>query len=309
MDCEEIKITSNTAPDIAEIRNQVEGYMKPEVITIIDPQDRTEMPALLTRDGIQAINPHDFDGWRVEPRWRSGAVTAFYLNSLIELAVRFSDGDSLIFANNDRRNPSLTVMFDYHRIGADAAPRGLRHRAKFAYPLSDAWKAWRDNNGKPMTMGEFAAFLEDRIVEVLGANEISLNPEQQKFVSRLGGEKAIGEPGKLMEVATGLRVIEGHETVNAVNLSTGEAQISFKNEQTTGNMTVPRLFAISIPVFVNGEEYQILVRLRHRATGGQIKFFYELWRDDRVFDHAFDESIEKVKAETNLPVVLGAPEA
>lgn len=309
MDCEEIKFPSNTTPDLAATRDLVENYIKPSIVAVEDPQDGTKVLMVVNAGTAIPLDPGQFDAWRVNPRWRSGTATALDLASLIDMANRFGDPDSAIFANNDRRNPSLTVVFDYHSKTATGQPRALRHKAKFAYPLSDEWKAWVANSGKPMSMRDFAAFLEDRVVEVLSSGEIGLNADQQKFVDRLGGERVIAEPAKLMEIATGLRVVEDNETVSAVNLASGEAQVSFKSEHRNENMTVPRLFAIAIPVFTNGEDYQILVRLRYRSTGGQILFFYELWREDRVFDHAFDESIVKVKEETNLPVFLGSPEA
>jgi hypothetical protein len=65
------------------------------------------------------------------------------------------------------------------------------------------------------------------------------------------------------------------------------------------------MVVLNIPVFKSGELYQILVRLRYRKQAGGVVFFYELWRDDRVFDHAFDEAAERLSGATSLPLFRG----
>lgn len=71
---------------------------------------------------------------------------------------------------------------------------------------------------------------------------------------------------------------------------------------------MPSIFLIGIPVFNNGPFYRIAARLRYRKNGGKIVFWYDLWRTDRTFDHAFSEAVERVKVETDLPVFIGKPE-
>lgn len=87
-----------------------------------------------------------------------------------------------------------------------------------------------------------------------------------------------------------------------------------KSEQTGAQnargetVDVPSMFIITIPVFKNsGDAYRIAVRLRTRTTGG-LKFFYELWGIDRVFEQAFTEACEFAREETGLPLFYGNPE-
>jgi uncharacterized protein YfdQ (DUF2303 family) len=291
-------------------RDLVESYVKPQIVSLREPITGVEALARVDRNGIAAIPANVFDDYRSAPRWREGVATALDLDSFIEHTQRYADPDSLVFANNDRSAPSVVTVFDYHRAGPNADPRHMQHRVLHRFPLSDEWKAWTALDGKTMDMASFAAFLEDHIIDVMDSSEVSLTEEQQRFVDRLGGRGRIATPAKLMEIATGLRVLESVETVNAVNLDTGEVQMTFNNEhrQAEGQLTVPSLFAIGIPVFVNGDAYQVLVRLRYRSSGGKVLFFFNLWRTDRVFDHAFDESLSKVREKTGLDVILGKPE-
>src|SRR3546814_5344247 len=82
----------------------------------------------------------------------------------------------------------------------EAAPRHGAHRSMFAFPLSDEWNAWADMDKKPMRMMDFAAFLEDRIVDVLDMidDEDSLPEDMQKFVNAVGGR--IAGPSRLMDL-------------------------------------------------------------------------------------------------------------
>ncbi len=294
---------------VSEARTLVEDYIKPELVTIKEPGTGVEAPAMLTAGGLLSVPVNTFDDYRAAPARRKGTATLLDLTSLVAHVERFKDNDTLLFANDDRSNPSLTAVLDYHRAGANAEPRFGQHRAKFAFPLSDEWKAWNSANKKPMSMIEFAAFLEDRIIDVLD-DAGDLPEDMQRFVTAIGGN--IATPTKLMETAVGLKVHEKSNVGETVNLASGEGEISFVSTHTDGAgkpLKVPNLFLIGIPVFKNGPAYRIAVRLRYRKRDGGLSFWYELWRQEPVFDHAFGEALDRVRTETGLPVLLGTPEA
>ena len=293
-------------------RDMVEEYIQPSVVCLTEPGTGVRALALIGKDGIDAVPADVFEESRDKPRFRAGTATLLDLDSFIAHLQRFADSDSIVFADNNRKSPSLTAVFDYHKVGAEADAGFLRHRSTFAFPLSDEWKAWSEADKVLMKMHDFAAFLEDRIIDVLPAQGLSLNEDQQRFVDTLGGNRRIADPAKLMELATGLQVFENSEVTNAIKLATGEAKMTFSSQHVDaqgGELSVPSLFVLGIPVFRNGDPYQVLVRLRYRKIGGELVFFTELWRTDRVFDHAFDEAVDRVESEANLPVYLGRPEA
>jgi uncharacterized protein YfdQ (DUF2303 family) len=298
---------------IAEARDLVEDYIKPETITLEEPGTGVEALFTLTATGATPIPASAFDTYRSNPLRRAGTAELTSLDSLIALAQRFSDDDSAIFANDDRKAPALTVVLDYHRIGADSDPRFGKHRAHFAFPLSDEWKAWTGNNANPFKMVEFAEFLEDRVIDVLYIipEEDELSDDLKKFINAGGGDALIATPQKLVELSRGLQVHESSAVREVRHLSSGEAQISFTSEHTDANgepLRIPSLFLIGIPVFRNGPIYRIAARLRYRKTPAGVVFWYDLWRTDRVFDHAFKEACERAEAETELPLFFGKPE-
>jgi len=300
---------------VDEVRDLVETYVKAEVITIEEPETGVKALAIRSGNGVTAIAPSVFDAYREEPRHRHGTATMLSLDSLIDHVNRFKDGGSAVFADDNRDKPSITAVIDYHPSGeaADTPPRFGKHRSLFAFPLSDEWRAWTSSDDEKMDMPTFAAFLENRLPDVLYVeSEDDMSEDLNRLVNTLGGRDTIATPNKLIELARGLQVNENAVVQETVNLASGEGVIRFQTEHTDASgapLKVPQLFLIAIPVFRNGPLYRIAARLRYRKTQIGLRFWYELWRTDRTFDHAFSEAIERVKAETSLPVLIGRPEA
>ena len=308
-------VGNDTGAAIEAVREMAEQYLAPRIETIVDKHGEA-VTALVTSTGQQAriMKPEDFDPFRDRPLRRKGTAVLTSIDSFIEHVNRFKDSDSVVFACDDRAAPSLTAVIDYHRSGHEADPRFGQHRGHFAFPLSDEWKAWMKSNGSEnaMSMVEFAAFLEDRVIDVLQLipGEDDLNREQQMFVDATGG--AVATPSQLISMSVSLKVNENSSVNEVRNLSSGEGEVQFSNSHDTsiaGDIVrVPTVFIIGIPVFRNGAFYRVLARLRYRKIGGSLKFWYELWRTDRVFDHAFKEACELVRVHTELPLLLGKAE-
>lgn len=296
---------------VAEVRDIVEQYMPVRVVDVVEPGTGLTARAIIDSDTVRPVPIEVFDQFRANPKFRRGSAHLTKIDSLIEHVNRFKDDDSVLFAIDDRTRPSLTAVLNYHAAGAKGSPRFGDHRAHFAFPLSDEWKAWTEKDGAVFKMAEFAHFLEDRIIDVLEliAEEDSLPEDMQRFVNICGG--TVASPNKLVELSRGLQVFEKASVGEAINLATGEAQISFQSEHTNSYgsaLNVPGLFLIGIPIFKHGPIYRIAARLRYRKTPEGLFFFYELWRADRSFDHAFNEACERVQIETELPLLFGWPE-
>lgn len=294
-----------------EVRAIIEDYNVPDLQTLKEPGTGVEALALITPTGAKAVPVEVFDAYRDKPKFRSGTAEFTSIESLIDHVNRFKDTDSALFAVDDRTKPSITAVLDYHRAGSAGDPRYGRHRSLFQFPLSDEWKAWTKSDGEAFSMGEFAAFLEDRIIDVLDLipSEDSLPEDMQRFVNTVGG--SIASPSKLIELSVGLKVNERSAVKEAINLASGEAQVQFVAEHVDDAgqpLRVPGLFLIGIPVFSHGPIYRLAARLRYRKTPGGLVFFYQLWRADRTFDHSFREACERARVETDLPMLFGKPE-
>lgn len=283
-------------------------HLRGEIVTIIDPRDGTQAPAVL-RDGIHVISPSEFDKFRIRPTRREGSATHTRLDSFIDHVNRFKGENSAVFAVDNMAGPKLTAIYDYHAVGYSSDAENLKHRAVYSFPLSDEWKAWSGANGKAMAMSDFASFLEDHIVDV--TTDKPKSDAAKDFLAKTGGNLA--SPSKLIEIARGLQVNEASTLREARNLSSGEAEVVFQSEHLDANgnkLVLPNAFMICIPVFARATVFdQILARFRYRKNGGSISFWFDLWRPDLVFEHAFTEACEQVKKETSLPLFVGNPEA
>lgn len=313
-------IADRTADLLGAASHFTEEYQKPTAMELAEPGTGLMVPALIFKDRIESIPKEVFDPYRAAPERRTGTARMTRLDSFIAHVNRFKDNDSVIFARDDRTRPALTAVIDYHYAvnvsGSDlslpATARFGEHRTTFEFPLSDEWQAWAQNNAKPMSMTDFAQFLEDRIVDVETIESLDdLNEDMRRFIGSIRSS-GIASGSRLMELATHLHINENSVAKQAVNLASGEAQILFESQHTDATgapVDVPGLFIICIPVFAHDGYYRLVARLRYRKQGGGISFWYELWRPDLVFDDAFDKACQRAADETGLPLLIGAPEA
>jgi hypothetical protein len=281
---------------LEQTRALVDETVKP-TLGQVELRDGETAHVLLEHDGFSVIDPDGFNDYRAKPLFYSGTAELGDLDSLIAYTNRHKDDCSVVFADDDRKAPTFTSVLDYHSAGGPASggQRFGRHQARHALPLSDEWKAWADLNSEPITMPNFARFLEDHIIDVMPPGMIELSEAQEKFVAALGGSGRIADPAKLMELATGLRIYEEAQVSQATNLQSGEGELILTSTHSDGQGGK----------LLIGELYQIVVRLRYRKTGAGIVFVYELWRDALVFDHAFNEAVQRVREETSLTVYRG----
>ncbi|MCI1143165.1 YfdQ family protein [Sphingomonas sp. WKB10] len=297
-------------------REFVADHLHPLIMPVEDPDTGLCALAVIGNDSVEPLPTSFFDSVRDEPRFRRGTASMTALASFIAHIKRFGDANSAVFADDSRTAPKLTAVLDYHEADDEAGHgryRHGKHRTTFAFPLSDEWKSWTGKNGVVMTMAQFALFLEDRIGDIALAGD-DFPEDVARFVAVNGGESSIADYATLIELSRGLKVYEQANVEEATNLASGEGHIRFSVEHETrgrsgGTLKVPTMFFIAIPIFNKGPFYRIAARLRYRKTAEGVKFWFDLYRSDRSFDHAFAEAVEKVDAETPASVFFGAPEA
>ncbi len=293
----------------------VTEHLKPDVVNVTDPDTGLTVLAIVSNGAVEPVRADFFDNARDHPRFRRGTAAMTSIDSFIAHVNRFGDADTAVFADDNRLAPKLSAVLDYHRADVDGRLGEFRHgkhRTTIAFPLSDEWKAWVKANGSIMSMGQFALFLEDRIGDIAIAGD-EFPEDVARFVTINGGEDRIADYATLVELSRGLKVFESAKVEEATNLSSGEGHIRFSVEhetrtQTGGSVKVPTMFFIAIPIFNKGPFYRIGARLRYRKTAEGVKFWYDLYRSDRSFDHAFAEAVARVDAETPASVFYGAPE-
>jgi hypothetical protein len=166
-----------------------------------------------------------------------------------------------------------------------------------------------------MSMGDFAAFLETHIVDVSDDGVSAWTEQAQAFAkaNRATSTDAIATPTRLVDLSLKFRIYETAESCEAVNLTSGETQLTFVSEHKAADgkpVDFPKLFSIVIPIFARSSIfYRIIARLRYRIASGKPVFWFELWRPDLTFETAFNDAIATVRADTGLPIYFGSAEA
>lgn len=289
--------------------------LKPQIETIASPDGVSGQVAVIPsidssgRSTVRLESVAKFvDEYRERPRRRLGIANLNDLASLSAHVNRFKDIDSVIFADTDRSNPSITAVLDYHRAGAEGRPRFGTHRARYQFPISDEWEAWVEASGVPKTQTDFAEFIESHIVDVV-EHDPAAGGSAQEFAQQAG--VTFATPAQVMELSRGLQVNVESKLATATNLQNGVKQIQFEEVHTGANgavLKVPGAFLVGIPVFRAEARYRVCVRLRYRKQGPSLVWIMELWRHEEVFDSAIRDACDKVKAATDLPLLFGSPE-
>lgn len=266
------------------------------------------VPALFDRNGQRLISVKALlEEYRARPERRRGVATVQTLSAFIALTLRHQDPDSAVFADLDWRAPKFTTVVDYHcrgdgDDGREHEPRHLDHRIEYPFPLSEEWKLWVGGNGKPMTQGDFAEFVEDRIADLAAPSATEEKELGQRFQTK------VADPAEIMQLSRGLQVLVNAEVKTSKVLQSGEGEIVFREEHrdAAGNkLIVPGLFMISVPVFFGGAPVRVPARLRYRPAGGSIMWAYQMWRPDLYVTEQLQRDADAVRVETGLPVYAG----
>lgn len=313
--------------NLTEFADHMRGLAPIDLKSVSDSRPRQTRAVMLAAVAngmeLKSIKPL-LDEYLTAPERKKGTAIVSTLASLVDLVNREKDSDSVLFADNAENAPSLLAVLDYHRAqnvadasnlasadsDATGAPRFGQYRVKYPFPVSKEWKAWKAKNGAPMSQGDFAEFLENRLLDVIEppSAEVEADKPLLDMAAKLGGSFA--DPAKLLELSRGMAVHVAGSVKQIVNITSGETQVQFEetHQDAQGQpLRVPSLFLIGIPVFDDGAFYRLAVRLRYRKKEGSLMWAYEIYRADQAFDDAFTEACEKATDETALPLIYGKP--
>lgn len=240
---------------------------------------------------------------RLSPARRKGTATAGTLASFIALVNRHKDVESALFGKTSYPDPKLTAVLNYDSAASDA--RHGDHRVEYRFPLTEEFKAWVGGNAKPMGQADFAAFLEEHAAELAAAT-----PEETEKYEKLFRER-FATPSELLELSRHLEVFVSAKARQGIRLQTGERVVEFAEEHQNAKgekVTIPGIFMISLPAFINGEPVRIPARLRYRISAGDIMWFYQLYRWDFFLREQVELDLTYAAEKTGLPAFDGAPE-
>lgn len=267
--------------------------------------------ALLVAAGHRAHVVYSPDGWMSQthnleqfgdhPYRMKGQVTVAEVDSFIDYSKRYG---SLAMCNiyldvdYEQNKVHAVAIFNDHG-DADGTPGWRDHRCKFIPRFSKEWKTWTSKSGAQQAMSQFdfAHFLENNIGDIASpeGRNLPTGSDVLTFVSKLEETRKV-------------------KFGSAVNLQNGTVQFEFIEDgdsNTKGKLEMFKRFAIGVRPFFGGSPYQVDAALRYRIdrNTGEIKFWYELQRPDRVLEDAAKEVIDAIRTKTGFPVIFGTPDA
>ncbi|NSY21929.1 DUF2303 family protein [Agrobacterium vitis] len=266
----------------------------------------SQIPVLIDRNGGKAISVKPLlEEYREKPRVKLGTAEVKTLESFISLVNRHKTGDSVIFAETDWKEPSITAVIDYHQAESGGTADNCKHRIKYPFPLSEEWQAWVAQNGEPMNQTDFAQWIEDHIPDLAAPTQAEIDEYLDTFSLKTA------YPNELVTLSRGLQVNVESSVKNNVTLQSGEGQITFEEvhrDATGAKISVPGLFILSIAPFFMGTKARIPVRLRYRVKNGAVVWSFHLYRPDTHITDQVRADLDSAKKETALPAYEGKPE-
>lgn len=241
--------------------------------------------------------------YRTAPQRRSGTAIVDTLGSFIDLTNRHKDDQSALFARAIWPSPSLTAVLNYDAEGSGA--RFGDHRIVYQFPLTDEFTAWVNGNAQPLSQEVFAAFLEEHAAELAAPYDGERSEYERLF------NEAMATPQEVVMLSRHLEVHVSSKAKQGIRLQTGERTVEFAEEHQNAKgekVTIPGIFMVSVPAFVDGEAVRIPARLRYRIAGGEIKWFYQLYRWEFFLREQVQRDLAEAAQETALPAFEGKPE-
>lgn len=161
------------------------------------------------------------------------------------------------------------------------------HIATLNPPRSLESKTWLAGNKKHSDQRTLAEFIEENVSDIL---------------EPLGGS--------LLELVGRLTAKTTVNFVSGVRLDNGNEQLSYEESTTAnagakGNMEVPTLWKVALPVFQNGPRYEIQVRLRYRITERKLTLWYEMLNWHLAVKAATDELLAVIEKATGIKPFMG----
>lgn len=239
----------------------------------------------------------DFTGLLDRPTRKSGHVVLHDLDGFLDHIKRQQvRGASQIYidVDTDTMGATATAVFNDHGEGEENT--GWRdHRALFTPRITKEWKCWLSADRQTMSQARLAEFFETNLGD---------------FTS--SGDDGMPSGARVLEFVSNLEETRTVKFRSGTNLQNGMVQVEFVesgNDASKGRLDLFKRFAIGIKPFFGGDAYRLEAFLRYRIdrNSGEISFWYELQRPDRVLCDAVQSIADRIAAESDIPCVYGKP--
>ena len=258
-------------------------------------ETHTSFPVAFVPVGDGQWNALSLEAFQSEPSRKKGTIQLHDVDSFIEASQIHGVKDcSMIYIDADYANNrvSATAVFNDH----GSTDIGWRdHRATFTPRQNKSWKEWIEQNKKPMNQIELANFFEQNLSDFTSAEGKPSGAQVLEFVLCLQETRTV-------------------RYGSAVNLQNGMVKLEFTEDNDKaqkGQLEMFKDFALGIAPFFGGDAYQVNAFLRYRINRntGEITFWYELQKPEKVLESACSDMISRIGDKTGLTVMFGIPDS
>lgn len=212
----------------------------------------------------------------------------------------FYDEASFIHFVNETKNPDTRIYFqanpvrfravfnDHQAASAGGVPGWRDFSATYDAPLSVEWKLWLGASGKKMTQADFAQFIEDNAPDIV-------TPAPAEFVELSHTLQA----KKTVNFASGIRLQDGSNQLTFEETATATAGAK-------GQLVIPEIFTLGIPVLEGGDRYSVQARLRYRIADAKLSIWYELVRPHKIIEDVVAVTRSRIAEATGITLLNGS---
>lgn len=276
---------SNVAPTEAHPESALDAAIKAARLAAPVIQGPHGARHIMVPEGFRLEAAHD--PHELPPHIVKTKVVVDQRASLSAYVNRFSEHErTILIADYDAG--TITGVLDWHTSNETkhyepllAMPR--EHTCTLKLRPSEEFKRWAEMENSFHGQAEFAAFLEENAVDVVDP-----------------------EPAVLIEISRDLEGTQGVTFKSSTRLENGDRSFVYETEtRARGDITVPREFVLSIPLYDGEEPVPLRCAFRWRINGGQLQMGF-VWRRVEYQRRAhFAQIATAASEETGCPVYFG----
>ena len=240
------------------------------------------------------IQEIDIEKYLPTPRRKTANVNVEDVDSFLTYLEMHGALNTTIWVSVDYDASSMYINAIINDNGsAPDAAQWRDHTIKFKPKMANEFLTWIRSDKHKKSQVEFAEFIDSNQMDIVSAEGYPTN-------------------GDILQMALNFEAKQDLRFKSSVRLQSGGINMTYVSDDDKGTIEQMKLFekfALGIPVFLNGDAYQLEAKLRYRHRDGQVFFWYELVRPDLVFKSACETIIEKIKANCKFPVFFGRANA
>lgn len=267
-------------------------------LNITDLQDSLRKPIIgehCPNDELHAFVPEGYEIKSLQhllpsPSRKKARVTMADADSFIAYVKKHAEPGTTLYCDSNFEAQTVSIVGILNEHSTDAA-QWRDHTATYSPNQTVEWKRWNANNKKQMSQVDFATFLEENLGDIAAIEGMPTGTQMLTMALQFEANA-----DKRFKSKIGLQG-------GGVNLEF----VSTDDKETLERMVFFERFTLGLRVFISGSGYPLEARLKYRQTNEKLTFWYELIRQDRVFQDAITDDIAKIKDGTGNLLLNGNP--